>query len=166
MNSQHPDYGPEAEEAERTSLADVRHPLLKWAADFWQRARGAAPWPPVTCIDPFEIRPLLGNVVLLDVLDQPEGMDLKYRLFGAEFVHWFGFDMTGRTVRQWPSPEYRGHMLTSYTEMLAQRQPVRRFRRIVKDGRQLHYECLLLPFGPPDRIIRVMTVQYFIDSPP
>lgn len=152
-------------EIARDSVTDLELPVLRDFWRYWDDRRAGAPWPARTALDPLEMKPMLGHIALLDVIraagDAP--LRFRYRLFGTGFVEWFGFDMTGRMIDDWPQPEYRDHMNASYREVVAAGRPFRRQRRFVKDERLLHYEAVLLPLGDADRITQVITGQFFLD---
>lgn len=58
--------------------------------------------PPSRCIDPFAFRKALGNILLLEPVEG--GTDFVYRLYGTDVARYFGRDMTGRRLREFPSP--------------------------------------------------------------
>jgi hypothetical protein len=157
--------GVPAREVPRDSIADIESPALRAFWRYWEEKRGAAPWPPRAAIDPLDLQPMLGHIALLDVIHGETGAPprFRYRLFGTAFVEWFGFDMTGRTIDEWPQPEYRDLMIASYREVVAAGRPFRRYRSFVKDGRILHYEGLMLPLGDATTIRQVMVGQFFLN---
>lgn len=148
----------------RNTLADVQLPALRWLADYWLEKRGNRLWPARAELDVLEMRPVLGHIAILELHPRPGGgmPVFKYRMFGTSFVHWFGFDMTGKTLDDWPVPEYRDYLNRSYNEVMQARRPFRRYRRLIQDGRQLNYEGVMLPLGRGDAIEQVMAGQYFL----
>lgn len=92
----------------------------------WEaHANGKMPGPEV--VDPVSLRPWLGHLLLVDVL---ENGDFKYRVYGTAVAATFGEDMTGRSPEGFPShhveiivgpyravavdakPRYTAHILT------------------------------------------------------
>jgi hypothetical protein len=69
-------------------------PQLRFLMDYWTGLAGDRPMPPARAIDAVEMRPALGYVNLLDVVE--EGRDFRYRVFGSAIAAVTGFDMTGR----------------------------------------------------------------------
>lgn len=65
-----------------------------WA--YWASKRQGARLPARRLINPLEMQPWLGNLLLMDVIDA--GADFRYRLHGTNLVELFGADLTGRTV--------------------------------------------------------------------
>jgi len=156
--------GDQDSEAARNHAEDVELPALQDFHAYWLARRGNAPWPPRMALDPLDLKPLLGHITLMDVIRPPAGPQrFRYRLFGTAFVEWFGFDLTGKTIDDWPQPEYRDYLNASYREVVAAGRPFRRYRSVVKDGRLLRYEALMLPLGPPAQIDQVIIAQFFLD---
>jgi hypothetical protein len=153
---------------------DLEQPALRDFLRYWNEKRGTRRWPSRSDIDPLDFKPLLGHIVLLDVVyDDAAGAEprFRYRLFGTTFVDWFGFDLTGRMIDDWPEPEYRAVMNASYREVVTTGRPFRRLRRFVKDDRSLRYEALMLPLGidansadsRSDRVTQIIAAQVFRD---
>lgn len=129
---------------------DLEQPSLRNFHRYWLDKRGTRRWPSRADIDPLDLKSLLGSIALLDVVhgaDVTTPPRFRYRVFGTRFVEWFGFDMTGRMLDDWPAPEYRAVMNASYREVAMAGRPFRRLRSFVKDNRVLRYEALMLPLG-------------------
>lgn len=65
---------------------------LVFLLDYWNGLRGAAAMAPCKAIEPVAMRPALGYVCLLDVLD--DGLDFHYRVYGSDIAHCVGADLT------------------------------------------------------------------------
>jgi hypothetical protein len=76
---------------DRLSAAQLRF-LLR----YWSELAGARTMPCTKEIDALEMRPALGYINLLDVIEG--GEDFRYRVFGSIIAAVAGYDMTGRTV--------------------------------------------------------------------
>ena len=76
---------------DRLSAAQLRF-LLR----YWSELAGARAMPCAKEIDALEMRPALGYINLLDVVEG--GEDFRYRVFGSIIAAVAGYDMTGRTV--------------------------------------------------------------------
>lgn len=74
----------------------ISNATMRFLIDYWQRLRGSDPMPPAGAVSPFDLRPALGHIVLIDVLD--EGWDGRFRLYGTKVAETYGRDMTGRLV--------------------------------------------------------------------
>lgn len=151
-------------ELSANTAGDIVHPKLRQLFEYWDGKRAGAPWPPRAAIEPLELKDLLGHIVIVDVVQQPEpGLmpRFRYRLFGTIVAHRMGFDMTGKWIDEWPAPEYRDYLNRSYAEVYAAARPFRRLRRLVKDDRKLDYESLMLPLGPPQAVEQILAAQLF-----
>jgi hypothetical protein len=69
--------------------------------DFWQRKRGARLMPARTDVDVLELRPWLGYVHMVEVLEG--GADFRYRIYGTEIAVAFGSDLTGKRLSAVPA---------------------------------------------------------------
>jgi len=73
-------------------------PPLRFLAEHWRRLAPAAGPPHRRHIDPLELRPALGYLMLLEPVD--DCRDFRYRLYGSELSRISGLDMTGRLLSQ------------------------------------------------------------------
>jgi hypothetical protein len=76
----------------------VEVPELQFLLRYWTGLCGAQSLPRVDQISPFDMRPALGYVVLVDASDT--AWDGRYRLYGSRVAERVGFDMTGRRVSE------------------------------------------------------------------
>ena len=72
-------------------------------------------------IDPVDVRELLPNLMLIDVVGDPARF--RYRLVGTRVVQYTGFDFTGRCIDEMVF-QGRDFMEQCYRRMLAERRPV------------------------------------------
>lgn len=78
-------------------------PILDFLAGYWNGlANGNLPHR--SQIDPFAMRPALGYVILLDVVDG--GRDFRYRLYGSLLASISGFDMSGKLLSNFAASWY------------------------------------------------------------
>ena len=82
-----------AADAPPPERADAR---LRGLWEYWKSKRAGTTLPGRAAISPHEMRPWLGNLLLMDVVE--EGRDFRYRLHGTQLVQLFGADLTGRLV--------------------------------------------------------------------
>ena len=78
--------------------AELESPKLTFVHDYWQRLRGDRVAPQASEIDPIDLKPSLGFVLLLDILD--DGFDACYRLYGTGVSEKAGRDWTGARVSE------------------------------------------------------------------
>lgn len=111
---------------------------------------------PRTDIDPLDLGFVLGNLSLVDVLDQP--LRFRLRLQGTQPVQRLGYDLTGRFVDEFPDPEYREVVLRTYRTAVEQRRPVRQVREAMMDLKSRRYEIIVLPLAADGTMIDMLMV--------
>jgi len=84
--------------------ADLPSLQLRFLLDYWRERAGGRPAPRVRDIDPVEMRPVLGFIVLTEVIEG--GTDFRFRLYGSTVASVSGFDLTGKRLSEHPAPEY------------------------------------------------------------
>jgi PAS domain-containing protein len=87
---------------ERAAPEPIRFLLAYWTA----LAAGRA-MPAMAEIDALALRPALGYIALLDVVDG--GRDFRYRLYGTILAAVAGFDMTGRLTSEHKASSHVAH---------------------------------------------------------
>jgi len=140
----------------RPDLSDARLGALY---DYWDQKRGGRRMPTRADLDPLEMQPWLGNLLLIDVTG---GNGFVYRLYGTAFVDSFGIDMTGRSVDDL-APEQRDRVRGDYEAVAATGQPRARLytalfeatssglrpppKTAVRAPQVVTWERLILPLG-------------------
>jgi hypothetical protein len=106
------DFGPLERHLESHGFENL---LLRWAPDpaklnvpelaflhgYWLRLPKAGSLGRYDAIDPLEMRPALGNVMLLEADEAAD--DYRYRLYGSRIAERAGFDLTGKFTRDVPT---------------------------------------------------------------
>jgi hypothetical protein len=72
-------------------------------------------------IDPVDVRELLPNLMMIDMLGDP--VRFRYRLVGTRVVQYTGFDFTGRCIDEMVF-QGRDFMEQCYRRMLAEKRPI------------------------------------------
>ncbi|MBS4047862.1 MAG: PAS domain-containing protein, partial [Alphaproteobacteria bacterium] len=80
------------------TVADTDQATMRFLIEYWHQLRGDADIPQASDVSPFELKPALGYIVLIDVLD--DGWDGRFRLYGTKVAETYGRDMTGRLVSE------------------------------------------------------------------
>jgi hypothetical protein len=133
---------------------EVRHPDLRRLHGYWLARRGDRPLPRRADIDPLDLPWLLGDLLLIDVLREP--LNFRFRVFGTAIVQMAGFDVTGKTLDQFPLDDMRGPLRTSYEAAVAARRPLAVSRRFHRDRYYFDYESLILPLGDGDEVSQLL----------
>jgi PAS domain len=98
-------------------------PPLRFLAAHWQSLAHAPGLPHLRQISPFDMRPALGHIMLLDAIDG--GRDFRYRLYGTILAKISRLDMTGRLLSEHPASSYVVELaLALYRAALHRRQPI------------------------------------------
>src|SRR5258707_2720250 len=97
---------------EPTAL-QVVSPLLQRLLADWQVRRRERTLPARRDFDPLDLKYILGKLLLVDVERQP--LRFRFRLVGTELARRSGVELTGRTLDDYPSPEYREVIRRRYT---------------------------------------------------
>ena len=104
------------------SVEDLAQQPMKFALDCWRKAAGAG-LPPTQFVDPIQLAPALGYLLLVEVVDG--GHDFAYRLFGTHVSAVSGFDMTRKKLSEHPASAYiREFSMALYRAAMIRRQPV------------------------------------------
>ena len=103
--------------------ADLPHEPLRFLLRYWTEKRGPSAAPLTTSINPLEMVPALGFIMLLDVIEG--GIDFRYRLYGTGIVERTGKDWTGKTVSDMAGSAFTALFYGAvYRASLARRLPV------------------------------------------
>ena len=109
---------------------------MQRALGYWESKRGGRLMPRRSDLDPAEIRELLPNLLLIDVLHEPR--DFRYRLIGTGIVSRLARDYTGHCFSEFPQQREGSCIWQSYVRTVSDRRP--------------HYSDI--PYVGPDRYVR------------
>ncbi|MEL3889445.1 PAS domain-containing protein [Ferrovibrio sp. MS7] len=123
-------------------------PLVQLLQD-WQSAGKDGRLPGRNAFPPERLRYVLGNLVMLDVENRPEGgPEFRYRVFGSNFSFARGFDLTGKTLAEHPDPNAATRAYPAFSEVLRRRQPLLgRWSMADQHGVMLLAEMIVLPLS-------------------
>lgn len=129
-------------------------PRLRRLHAYWDAKRAGRPMPARADIDPVEIPWILGNLSLIEV--NGEG-DYRWRLDGTNLSAFFGCEMTGRAISEYPYPAFIDKMRATLDEAVRAGGPSRLVRRFASQSQKWDYETLYLPLsGDGQRIDMLM----------
>jgi hypothetical protein len=80
--------------------APFRFPEQLELFKFWLHKRGKRTMPDKTDVTAPELRPWLGDIHLIEVIDQ--GEDFRYLIFGTDIARHYDVEMTRKLVSEWP----------------------------------------------------------------
>ena len=132
--------------------------LLRLHGDWDQRRRGRE-FPARADFDPLDLKYILGDLSLVDVLRDP--LRFRFRLHASNVVDRGGIDMTGRLVDEMPDERRRNNTLRHYTKVVTERQPsIVYLRNEYTDLRSWHCEVLVLPLATDGTTIDMLMAAF------
>lgn len=97
---------------------------VRFVYDYWHdRKPATALGMPSAAVDPSDLIPALGYIILLDILE--DGRDYRYRLFGSKIAEIAKFDSTGLRISETKAhPLMKAFFATVYEAVLRCGRPV------------------------------------------
>jgi hypothetical protein len=99
------------------SWAIDRNATLRRLYHYWLEKRGTLPWPDRRAIDPAEIKDILPNLTIIEIIEAGGALRFRYRLVGTALVNAYGVDPTGKFVDETLSGPYRDFSLDLLREV-------------------------------------------------
>jgi hypothetical protein len=130
-------------------LPEVEHATLRCLLDWWEDRRGGRPMPSRADLDPADLRPILPDLVLVDV-DEEAPTRFQYRLAGTEIDAALGYPIGGHGLADLPILDGRAEVLEQYERTVASRRPTFGKHKLILEGtrpRLVHYICVLVPLS-------------------
>ncbi len=117
---------------------------LRFLTSHWHGLARPGELPHFKQIDPLALRPALGYIMLLDLVE--DGRDFRYRLYGSMIASVSGFDMTGKLLSEHPaSPYVTEFAMAGYRAAVQRREPVFTERHPVGAMRATRWQRVALP---------------------
>ena len=138
--------------------ADIREPRLRGLWEYWTGKRAGVALPGRAAISPLEMRPWLGNLLLMDVVDG--GRDFRYRLHGTQLVQLFGADLTGRLVGELGVRDVE-RLLAEGRTVVASRSWHYTEETVVAEKQHIAISKLILPLAADGRAVDMMIVGIY-----
>ena len=153
------------------SLGPAAPEPIRFLHAYWTELAAGRAMPRMSEIDALALRPALGYIALLDVVDG--GRDFRYRLYGTILAAVAGFDMTGRLTSEHKASPYITHFyMASHRAAVARGRPfitehrpgsaqiTKGWHRIVlpftgADGSVQRFLVGGVPIGNDGRLIRI-----------
>ena len=131
---------------EPTELANDKNRRLH---AYWRERHAGDALPARGDLDPIEMDFILGNVVMVDVLRDAQGVpeSFRYRLAGTHVTRDLGFDPTGWLLDAHPDPTYRDFARSIYLEVVGARAALAFRIDAMVDDRLRRYEAVVLPLA-------------------
>jgi hypothetical protein len=103
---------------------------------YWDAKRGDRTMPSRADIDPVEMGWILGNLSLIEVR---EGGDYVWRLDGTNLAEFFGCEMMGRSISEYPYPAYIETMRSTFETAVRAGGPFSAIRRYSEKTQKWNY---------------------------
>lgn len=128
---------------------------LRYLYRDWGAHRAGRPFPARADFDPLELRYILGNLSLVDVLRDP--LRFIFRLHASENAMHLGADLTGKELAEMPVWADPTSVRIQYEHVVAARTPKAQ-RRVGThaDGITWEYEVLVLPLSTDGETIDML----------
>jgi hypothetical protein len=134
---------------------DIRAARLRRLYRDWDSWRHGRAFPSRADFDPLNLKYILGNLTLFDVLRDP--LRFVFRLHATNNVDRLGADMTGKELAQMTDVELRDGMRADYERVVVTGAPaVRRGGGSFGKGRGWDYEVLVLPLAADGETIDML----------
>lgn len=134
----------------------LRSPSLRLMNKYWTDRRGTDATPDRADIDPLDLPGMLGWIMLIERDTDPS--DFRFRLVGSRIAELFGCDLTGRSVKALPDPDYAGFVENRFWEVVDRARPVASRYSLTIRGRQVLVERLDQPLTKGgDRVEVILT---------
>jgi hypothetical protein len=134
--------------------------VLLQGYDYWETKRGARAMPARADLDPIEMKSILPNVVLMDVLrDHKPGwpLDFRYRLMGSTVDAHMSRRFTGLCMSELPQQQPGSEMWQNFSAVTTEAQP--RFNRVPYVGPHRDFLSvidLVMPLSNDGRTVNML----------
>lgn len=116
---------------------------VRQLASYWEEKRAGRRAPRRSDIRPEELRVYVGDLSLVDAVQDP--LDFRYRLVGTRVEFATGSDMTGHSVREIRPPSYGQSIYDDLVAAYRAGRPILFRVTLVSEELQLAYSRLVMP---------------------
>lgn len=141
-----------------------RNSKLEQLHDYWQAKRRGQRLPARADLSPFDMRFIIGNVCLIDVV-AGDPLGFRLRLLGSNIVLALDgsqsrkiADWTGRMLDDTPATEFRALVRQSFETATKSRDIVVEYRDSTLDGHRYNYEAVVLPLASDGTTVDMLLV--------
>ncbi len=143
----------------------IRHPELLQLYDYWDGRRNGRRFPTRADIDPLDLKFALGNLTLVDVLQEP--LRFRFRLTGSLFAQRMGLDLAGKFVDDIPDAPYRAKVQATYARVVETGEPSLSLNERVIEGEPHKFEVLRVPLSEDGAAVTmILTCAMYFERPP
>lgn len=133
----------------------LRYGAISATLDYWRNLPQVDGVADTMVVDPLALKPALGSIILLDVVDQ--GRDFHYSLYGSRIAQVSGFDMTGKSLSDLPTETpIQMFFCAGYLGVVRHRQPLFTIHNAPENIMIGKWHRLQLPLGKDGEVRRIM----------
>lgn len=144
-------------------MDEIAHPKLRRLYAYWVEKRGEQSMPARIDIDPLDIIYIVGNVILVDVIDA-DPFRFHIRLHGTNLAERAGYELTGKMLDELPVDDFRALAQQSFTWVTTNAQPLHSRRDRVIDGRFARYETVIMPLSDDGERVNRLLIGLIYDD--
>jgi hypothetical protein len=139
-------------------MLTIAHPLLRRLHDYWSGKCSGGELPSRGSIDPLDLRFIIGNLMLIDVLPPADAPRFRIRLHGTNLAERAGYELTGKMLDELPIPDFRKLAQESFTTVVRSRRPFHSDRDRLIGGVPHRYQTLMLPLFDDARRVNMLLI--------
>ena len=143
---------------------DISHPRLQRLYAYWSAKRGERKMPSRGDLDVADMRYVLGNLMLVEVMDGTAPR-FRIRLHGSNLAQRAGYELTGKMLDELPQSEFRRNVGQRWSEVATTGEPRHCRRDSAFDGRTYRYESIILPLSTDGESVNMALVALIHDDP-
>lgn len=144
---------------------EIRDNRLRGLFHYWDSKLHGRSMPSRRDLDPLEMRPWLGNLVLVDF--PPNLAEYKIRLEGVNVVQFYGSSRTGRGIEAMTSEHERNVVLPQYFSVVQSKTPAYFEAEFVSSEGVLTYQHkLILPLSDDGERVNMTLSGIYFDRVP
>jgi len=141
---------------------EIRDARLLGLRDYWQSKLRGRMMPARRDIDPIEMKPWLGNLMLIEF--PPDPMQYRVRLDGVNIQQFYGNSREGKGVEAMTSEDERRIILPQYIVVLERKQPAYyETAFITSEGIPTSQRKLLLPLSDDGEQVNMILAGLYFD---
>jgi len=138
-------------------VSEIRSPDLRRLRDDWEARRNGRDLPARADFDVLDLKYMLGRLALFEVAYYP--LRFRCRLHGTSIARRVGYEMTGKTLDEIPSPLLRVKMRDHFQRAIETRMPIVEIReRETYENGVVDCEVLVLPLSGSGKSVDMLMV--------
>ena len=140
-----------------------RNPTLRRLYHYWLDKRGDQAWPDRRAIDPADLKQILPNLAIIEIIGAKADPRFRYRLVGTAIVAVYGVNPTGKFIDEITTGAYRDFLLGLLREVATAGRALYAASAFQLDKTGLSAERLFLPLAVGDGVVRQIIVSHTFD---